>query len=71
MTTPLTITSLDQGKIAPRYTSDETYWAHFHALPQPKTDKMPRRAYLMIVRALWPFRLASAKGQNAHRTPAP
>ncbi len=44
MTTPLTITSLNQGKIAPALTSDETYWAHFDNPPKPASDAMPQQA---------------------------
>lgn len=62
MTTPLTITSLNQGKIAPRYTSDETYWAQFQSAPKPAPVALPRQNYLKFVRALWPVGPVSAKG---------
>ncbi|MEO8244945.1 MAG: hypothetical protein ABI832_21890 [bacterium] len=52
MTTPFTITSLAQGRIAPKYTSDETYWAQFRADPAPVPQGPPR---WYAARTIWPF----------------
>ncbi len=61
MTTPLTITSRNQGKIAPPYTSDETYWAQFREVEKPQPQDLPRRARLTFAWAPWLFKLVEIK----------
>ncbi len=62
MTTPLTITSLSQGKIAPRHDTDEQYWAQFRDAP-----KQPRRVIFNAPRWLLHRRATGPQaGEHPH-----
>lgn len=58
MTTPLTITSLHQGNIAPRHDTDEGYWANFRAVQKPELEDLPHWYDLKIEWNRWPFKRA-------------
>ena len=62
MTTPLTITSMNQGKISPRHDSDEQYWANFREVQKPEPDGLPRWYAVKLIWTLWPSRRRSVKG---------